>query len=737
MQENIKYKIYISYMSIKIIYFPLVFHFHQPVDNFEWVFEESYEKAYKPLLEQMYKHYEVKFTLHFTGSLLEWLLQKPEFKSMLKEMVSRDQVEIIGGGYYEPIYAIIPERDRIEQMNMLTNAVKQELGYKVSGAWLSERVWEPNYPSFLSKAGLNYVIVDDNHLRGCGLSEEETFYSYVTEDNGSVITVFPINEIIRHLAPWKPAKETIKYLEENADEKGNRIILFLSDAEKMGVWGTTNELCYIKGHPQEDERPYIDELFSLIEKSQIIKPITLNQYMKRHGSNGRVYIPTATYDKMEEWVLPSKVRKQMSALMKQIKKDKEQGEENIPKEITRFIKGGFWRYFLVKYPESNNMHKRMLYVREELLNLEDEIKNRDIQEEKKSSIQNKIKKAWDEIYRAQCNDCYWHGQFGGVYLHFFRHAVYSHLIEAEKIVENIAEQYNLNPIVKIQHYDFDRDSYLDLIVKTKNLWLCFKPNDGATCFELDSKPHNYNLLNTLTRWLESYHKKEDDIPMDRWRKTAFRDHFVDKSVSLESFSTEKYDEYGDFVDGIYNVDVADENKRHILTFQKQGNLKIVDSEGSRDISMKLSKQIEIDHETSMIDVDYQLQSEVALETIDKIHNYCMAIDLPFIFSGDENDFKCIVDGLPQDLIEKNQIAFEKVSFQDPQYNIEYKIRIPPKADGSQRLSLSAYKYPIYCYARTNSGYKNIYQGMNLAIRIEIQDLVENGLKFKLEFNDLK
>ncbi|MCP4760398.1 MAG: 4-alpha-glucanotransferase, partial [archaeon] len=114
-------------MPKKSVYFPVVFHFHQPVDNFGWVFDECYEMSYGPLINQIYEHPKVKLTLHFTGSLLKWLLEnKPEFKKKLKEIVARGQAEIIGGGYYEPIFAIIPEHDRIAQMRMLKDAVKEE-----------------------------------------------------------------------------------------------------------------------------------------------------------------------------------------------------------------------------------------------------------------------------------------------------------------------------------------------------------------------------------------------------------------------------------------------------------------------------------------------------------------------------------------------------------------------------------------------------------------------------------
>ena len=38
----------------------------------------------------------------------------------------------------------------------------------------------------------------------------------------------------------------------------------------------------------------------------------------------------------------------------------------------------------------------------------------------------------DHLYRSQCNDAYWHGVFGGLYLNHLREAAYSNLLRAER-----------------------------------------------------------------------------------------------------------------------------------------------------------------------------------------------------------------------------------------------------------------------------------------------------------------
>ena len=119
----------------KSVHFIVTFHFHQPIDNYNWVFSDVYEKCYSLLLDQMIAHPLIKFTLHFTGSLLDWYeANLPEFIDKVKLLASRGQIEIIGGGYYEPIFAIIPPRDRLRQMELLRDRIKELFGVTVQGA---------------------------------------------------------------------------------------------------------------------------------------------------------------------------------------------------------------------------------------------------------------------------------------------------------------------------------------------------------------------------------------------------------------------------------------------------------------------------------------------------------------------------------------------------------------------------------------------------------------------------
>ena len=137
-------------------------HNHQPIGNFESVLQETTARAYRPFLERVRARPEVRMTVHCTGSLLEWLRdhERATF-DLLGEVVASGRVELLTGGFYEPILAILPDADKHGQIRRLSEFLATHFGVRARGMWLAERVWEPHLARALRDAGVEYVLVDD------------------------------------------------------------------------------------------------------------------------------------------------------------------------------------------------------------------------------------------------------------------------------------------------------------------------------------------------------------------------------------------------------------------------------------------------------------------------------------------------------------------------------------------------------------------------------------------------
>ncbi|MCY3413217.1 MAG: DUF1926 domain-containing protein [Candidatus Heimdallarchaeota archaeon] len=506
-----------------------IFHFHQPVDQFGWVNEEAYKLSYNPLLTAIENAPGVNVHLHFTGPLLEWLEeQKPEFMQRVNMLVKKGRVTIVGGGYSEPILSMIPEEYRSLQIKKLRDWWLSKYEIETHGCWLAERVWEPSLAKSLHAADVDFVFLDDLFIKDTGKTEFETFYSYFTEDQGKGVKVIPINEPIRYLIPWRPVEQTITYLEKGIDGRGDTLILIMSDAEKMGLWSagkrTTHDICYVSGY---DGRPWMDQLFQSIVDHEQMETVHIPDYLAQYDTRGLVYIPSASYDKMGVWVLPTEDRRRIEKLTDLAKDNKIDHAE----DITRFAKGSLWRNFLVKYPETNVMHKRMLLS----ANIIDEHDPNNT-------------KAMDEIIAAQSNDPYWHGMFGGAYYRFMRHSVFKHAIKAETIIKPALPLF--------EKMDMLVNGRNELIINHKKIKAFISPFEGGVLYELDDLDHAYNWLNIFTRKEESYHNK--DVTTDRWIRRSLRDHFF-IDTGFDALMRDKSIELGNFVDLPYTYTIEYDN----------------------------------------------------------------------------------------------------------------------------------------------------------------------------------
>ncbi|TFF89483.1 MAG: DUF1926 domain-containing protein [Promethearchaeota archaeon] len=686
--------------------FSIVFHFHQPLDNFDHVIQNAYEKSYLPIIEVIRDHPKIKVGLHYTGSLLEWMIQKhPEYIDMIKELNANNQVEILSGGFYEPIFAVIPDEDKLGQINLLKEFISKNFETKTYGFWLAERVWEPHLPRILELAELEYILVDDFHLKANGLSEAETFYPYITEEQGSKVTVVPINEQLRYLTPWKKAEKSLEYISQFPTETGDRIITLIDDAEKMGVWPagdrTTYDICFGKGY---DGTPWLEKFFLLLEEANWLNIITIKEYLNKFKPKGLVYLPTASYDKMSYWVLPTPARKKVEKLIKKAKNN----EIPYSKDILEFVKGGFWRGFLKKYHESNAMHKKMLYVRDKL-KLVEKLHGFKSSGEKIKAIKN----AWRELYKGQGNDAYWHGQFGGIYFGFMRQSIYHHLIHAEKIIENIMQSYKQSLTPSLRVYDIDFDGRDEILMETNNLNLYISCFHGGSIFEIDEKESQQNILNVLQRREEAYHSEELQLPYDRWRKYAFMDHFTTDTLELENFINDNYKECGNFVDSQYDYNIKQSNHTITAEVWKTGYVKI----DNEKYELKIQKRYEISEKNSAVKIQYSFEN-----LNDKEIDITFITEIPSYLSGDTSKSTIKTDELdfPLEKNEKFRATTIKIIAND------LKLHFDIKMDEKNTI----FKYDLFTFISTDGSKDSVYQGTSLAI---VKPLIISARE-KINFN---
>lgn len=534
----------------------LVIHSHQPCGNFEDVLERAYRQSYLPFVELLEQHPGIHLGLHYSGPLLEWVEEHhPEFFVQLRALMAKGQVELIGGGFYEPILISIPAADQQEQIARMAEYMTRHFGHRPAGAWLAERVWEPQLASALAAAGLSYTLVDDMHFHAAGFEPEELFGDYVVEDCGRAVRVLPGLKLLRYYVPFRPVQEVVKFLNESAAAHPGGMAAMGDDCEKFGVWPSTYEHCYRDG--------WLERFFAALEaNANWLATIPPGEYLGANAPLGRADLPTASYTEMMEWALPTPTRQRFHAL---------QQEFASRPDLESFLRGGFWRCFFTKYSESNLLHKKMLHVSGKL---------RGLATRRWPTLDRKLSEATTHLLRGQCNDAYWHGVFGGLYAPHLRSAVWGELIRAEKLADAIA--YGHTSALRAERLDFDADGAEEVYVTSRQFAALLKPSDGGTLAVLDFLKNDVALINSLQRRPEAYHARlreasrcasggvasiheqtrvkeeglERRLRYDRWPRHAFRLLLFAPGKTYGDYEALRLEENAAFAAGGYRVVAA-------------------------------------------------------------------------------------------------------------------------------------------------------------------------------------
>ena len=675
---------------MKKLYFVIGVHNHQPVGNFQFVFEEGFRQAYGPFMEALSNHPKIKWSLHCSGILWDFLKEKhPEYLSSVKKMVRSGQLEVLSGGYCEPIMPAIPDVDKKGQIKKLSDFIKKEFDFRPRGMWLTERVWEPHLAKVLNEAGMEYTVVDDAHFAASGFDVEQLKGYYVSEEEGVKLNIFPISQKMRYFMPFQTVDKTIEYMSSFADESGSSCIVMADDGEKFGMWPETNKHVY--------GNRWLENFLNAVEKNlDWIVPITFSEYMDKFPQKGRAYLPCASYFEMSEWSLPEEAQEVFEDVVKRF--------DNSP-EVKRFLRGGFWRNFLTKYAESNNIHKKMLHVSGKVNSLK-----------KKGASE-----AFDDLYSGQCNCGYWHGVFGGLYLPHIRTAVYRHLIRAERgCLDKKSKDAEWTSL------DFDCDGNEEMLFEGKEQNIYFSPHSGGSIFEWDIYSKEVNLLNVLTRRKEAYHKRlreyiakghrnpgeihsihdlikvkernlDQYLSYDWYRRASLLDHFLHPDTKFDELKRSQYAEQGDFVLGNYSAKSSGKK----ITFKRDGVV------WDNQHPMKITVEKSVTPSGQGFAAEYRITNGEKRSV-----NLLFAPEFNFAFSvfvpEDNTEFKSV----------------KRWSRRDEHFRLSVQMNVSVEADISV--------FPLETVSLSEGGFERTYQGTVVMPFFRL-DIPENGVaEFRID-----
>jgi 4-alpha-glucanotransferase len=484
----------------------IAIHNHQPVGNFDSVFREAVERAYRPFLEALTRHPGVRLSMHWSGPLYEWLeAHDGPLLDRIGALVTRGQVELLSGAHYEPILAVIPPWDQQGQLERMGAYLKSRFGMTPRGAWIAERVWEPDLPGVLARAGIEYTLLDDHHFLLAGAEAKALGEPYRVESTMGHVGIFPIERELRYRIPFQPVPELLEFFRS---EPGAGVRVFGDDGEKFGIWPDTHEWVYGQG--------WLDAWLGAMEHHDGVEAMTLGDAWDAKAPMRSIALPAASYPEMMLWALPAEEQAR-------IEHEQHWLESQGKPELARRIATGNWRGFLARYPEARRLHRRVSELSARIETLSRSCLARDQYDEPRA-----------EVHRAQCNCSYWHGVFGGFYLPHLREAVHGHMLRADALVDELQGA----PAGWVLE-----EGEEELRLKSSRVTVGVS-KDGGAIVEIADRRRPYDFASVIARRREAYHVRvEEAAQRAEARHAGGAPETIHGSISVKEPGLERLLEY--------------------------------------------------------------------------------------------------------------------------------------------------------------------------------------------------
>jgi alpha-amylase len=493
--------------------------------------------------------------------------------------------------------------------------------------------------------------------------------------------LYPASTRLRYLIPFRDVGQTMKELRER-HAAGAKLVVYADDGEKFGAWPGTFQRVHKDG--------WLEDLFTQIAQADFIETTTLEDAWIFQKPSRRVYLPGGTYHEMGEWSLDASAARRFTQARNALKDD-----------LASLVALPPWRNFLAKYPEANALHKRMLIVSEELA-------RRSILD-----ASPEVRQAQQNLWRAQTNDVYWHGVFGGLYLPHLRADAYGALLRAERL---LAERR----VAAGEQRDYDVDG-LDEYLFRGNAGAVFVHVHGGSIIEWDIYASATNLIDTLARRPENEHemlRRAEKAGKVKIGKASEKDSkSIHEVVRAKERGLVKLLEYDDarraFFQDSFRVGRADPVSLHALPYQltpqrEARTVSLILEPPAKSLAsvpgLGIRKDIRIADEGLAAGVRYRLRNE-GEETIEL--TFTSASNVAFV--GEANAGDLITLGTRKTTPGKALDGVRNVTeiaVHSEARHFDITFAIDPPAETSVQ--------PIYAIANSEEGFERLYEQTEIA-----------------------
>ena len=236
-------------------------------------FLSEYNSFYRPFFQILYGYPDIPAVIYFSGLWYEWFAEEhTEIITLIAEMMKRNkQVELLGGAYYEPYLPLLQTNDRIGQIDALTTSLRQRFMKKPKGCRVDSASWDNSLISCLRSCGIEYVFLEKSNMFFPAGFKVPDYHVSMTEDQGKIITVFPLaDKLLENAQDMLPGEFVQKLLQIKGKDP---VVSLFFDPKIIAKL----DLVWLKG------------FFELITANKAIELVSPSQYLKGEPEIAREY----------------------------------------------------------------------------------------------------------------------------------------------------------------------------------------------------------------------------------------------------------------------------------------------------------------------------------------------------------------------------------------------------------------------------------------------------------------
>jgi alpha-amylase/alpha-mannosidase (GH57 family) len=293
-------------------YHALGLHMHQPpgnlrllVDSNEWEARQIIQcYARVPRYAERYRDV-ARIHVGFSGVLLEQMRSGDvvdryrslaDIPAMLEAYRRAENIELIGMGYYHPIFPLIPREDWREHLVRGREIVAEVLGQEPRGFWPPEMAFDMEMVPALAEAGYEYVVVDGVHVRPEGAGDSPDLYRpYLARAGGAEIVVVPRDRDVSNAQEsgmddgWFTG-EVERRVAASPGAGADRLVTTWSDGENGGWFRNMDEGAGFFGH---FFAPFVEG----VRAGRVsIRPTTISEFLETHPVSGTAHVQTGAWN---------------------------------------------------------------------------------------------------------------------------------------------------------------------------------------------------------------------------------------------------------------------------------------------------------------------------------------------------------------------------------------------------------------------------------------------------------